>query len=327
MTPPRRIAILVFDGIQSLDVTGPLEVFCLASRFTRGRGYSVELISADGLPVQTSSGVTLSPHRSLTACGGDLDTLLVAGGSGAAEVTRDERVIGWLRSAAGRSRRVASVCTGAFVLARAGLLDGRRATTHWASCDRLAEDYPAIDVQRDPIFVRDGNVYTSAGITAGIDLALALVEEDLGAQLALELARWLVLYIRRPAGQAQVGAGLAGQACPPPVITQLQTFIAEHLDADLSVAALAERAFMSPRNLARVFKRELGLTPAGYVESMRLERAQALIEATELQLDEVARRCGFNSAETLRRTFGRRLGASPSEYRAQVVPIRREVAA
>ena len=226
-------------------------------------------------------------------------------------------MIDWLRLAARRSRRVASVCTGAFLLARAGLLDGRRATTHWASCDALARNYPAVTVDPDPIFVRDGNVYTSAGVTAGIDLALALVEEDLGRRAALDVARSLVLFIRRPGGQAQFSSGLAGQAAIQPGIRELQDWVSDNLDSDLSVPALAERAFMSPRNFARVFSREVGLTPAAYVESLRLERARLLLETTEMQLEEIARRCGFGTVETLRRAFGRRLRVSPSDYRSR----------
>ncbi len=241
---------------------------------------------------------------------------------------RDHRLTDWLRLAARRSRRVTSVCTGAFLLARAGLLDGRRATTHWNACDALARHYPSIEVEPDPIFVRDGNVYTSAGVTAGIDLALALVEEDLGREAALTVARDLVLFIRRPGGQAQFSAGLAGQAASRPGVRDLQGWIADHLDHDLSVPALAERAFMSPRNFARVFAREVGVTPAAYVESLRLERARTLLETSdELQLEEVALRCGFGTVETLRRVFGRRLGVNPNAYRsrfastANVIPI------
>jgi transcriptional regulator GlxA family with amidase domain len=265
------------------------------------------------------------PNGSLERCRGPIDTLVVAGGQGVREAAHDERLISWLRLAARRSRRVASVCTGAFLLARAGLLDGRRATTHWDACGALARRYPAIDVDPDPIFVRDGHVYTSAGVTAGIDLALALVEEDLGPRASLTVARDLVLFVRRPGGQAQFSTGLAGQAADRPGIRELQEWIADRLHDDLSVPVLAERCFMSPRNFARVFAREVGTTPALYVESLRLERARMLLETTELQLDEISRRCGLRSVETLRRVFARRLGASPGDYRARfnVIPIRR----
>jgi transcriptional regulator GlxA family with amidase domain len=329
----RRVVIPVFDNVQALDVTGPSEVFSLAHRAAADGAYRIELVAADFAPVRTSSSLQLVPERSLEVCRGPIDTLVVPGGLGTPAAGRDQRLIDWLRLAARRSRRVTSVCTGAFLLARAGLLDGRRATTHWASCDALARRYPTIEVDPDPIFVRDGNVYTSAGVTAGIDLALALVEEDLGRRAALDVARALVLFIRRPGGQAQFSAGLAGQAATQPGIRELQDWIGEHLDRDLTVPALAERAYMSPRNFARVFAREVGLTPAAYVESLRLERARTLLETTALQLDEIAQRCGFGTVETLRRTFGRRLHVSPSDYRSRfagttsepddnVIPIR-----
>jgi transcriptional regulator GlxA family with amidase domain len=314
---PRRIVILVFEGVQALDITGPSEVFSLAHR-AAGRGaYEIELVSASGTPLRTSSGIQLVPDKTLEGCRGAIDTLLVAGGLGVQEAARDADLVAWLRMAARRSRRVASVCTGAFLLARTGLLEGRRATTHWASCEALQRNYPAVEVQPDPIFVRDGNVYTSAGVTAGIDLSLALVEEDLGRDSALNVARALVLFIRRPGGQAQFSAGLAGQAAAQPGIRELQSWIADHLEADLSVPALAERAFMSPRNFARVFSREVGMTPAAYVEALRVERARTLLETTEMQLEEIARRCGFGTVETIRRAFGRRLHVSPSAYRSR----------
>jgi transcriptional regulator GlxA family with amidase domain len=324
----RRIVVVIFPDVQALDVTGPTEVFSLAERQARPEpSYTIELVAPDAGPVRTSSGLQLLAEGGLEATRGQIDTLLVAGGLGVQAAARDERLISWLAMAAGRSRRVCSVCTGAFLLARAGLLDGRRATTHWASCDALARNYPSVRVEPDPIFVRDGNVYTSAGVTAGIDLSLALVEEDLGRQAALDVARSLVLFIRRPGGQAQFSAGLAGQAADRPGLSELQAWIADHLDADLSVPALAERAFMSPRNFARVFASEAGMTPAAYVEAVRLERARALLETTDLQLEDIVRRCGFGTVETLRRAFGRRLGVNPSDYRrrfagAEVIPIR-----
>jgi transcriptional regulator GlxA family with amidase domain len=328
----RRVVILLFERVQALDVTGPSETFSLADRATPDGAYEIELVAPDFAPVTTSSGIQLVPARSLETCRGPIDTLIVPGGQGTRKAAAHDRTIDWLRLAARRSRRVTSVCTGAFLLARAGLLDGRRATTHWAACDALARTYPSVDVDPDPIFVRDGNVYTSAGVTAGIDLSLALVEEDLGRRAALAVARSLVLFIRRPGGQAQFSSGLAGQIALQPGIRELQDWIADHLDEDLSVPALAERAFMSPRNFARVFSREVGQTPAVYVEALRIERARLLLETTELQLEEIARRCGFGTVETLRRSFGRRLRVSPSDYRSRfagenetddnVIPIR-----
>jgi transcriptional regulator GlxA family with amidase domain len=317
MSNRRRIVIAVFPDVQALDVTGPSEVFSLAHRAAKGGAYEIELVASSGSPLRTSSGLQLVPDRALESCRGAIDTLVVAGGLGVRDAARDAQLIGWLKPAARRSRRVASVCTGAFVLARAGLLDGRRATTHWAACQALRRNYPKIDVDPDPIFVRDGNVYTSAGVTAGIDLALALVEEDLGREPALDVARSLVLFIRRPGGQAQFSSGLAVQAAAQPGIREIQNWITDHLEADLSVPALAQRAFMSPRNFARVFSREVGMTPAAYVEALRIERARALLETTGMQLEEIAHRCGFGTVETIRRAFGRRLRVSPSDYRAR----------
>jgi transcriptional regulator GlxA family with amidase domain len=227
----------------------------------------------------------------------------------------DEALIAWLREAAGRARRVTSVCTGAFLLARAGLLDGRRATTHWAGCEELASRYPRVQVESDPIFVRDGDVWTSAGVTSGMDLALALVEEDLGHRAALEVARWLVVFVKRPGGQAQFSAQLQAQSARREPLRELQGWIAGNLAADLTVEALAARASMSPRNFARAFRREVGMTPAAYVEAVRVEHAQLALESSGASLEEVARTCGFGTVETMRRACHRRLGVSPAEYR------------
>jgi transcriptional regulator GlxA family with amidase domain len=265
-------------------------------------------------PLRTST-VTLAPDLPLSACRFPIDTLIVAGGTGTRRAEEDEALIGWLREAAKRSRRVTSVCTGAFLLARAGLLDGRRATTHWASCADLVERYPAVAVEPDPIFVRDGNVATSAGVTAGMDLALALVEEDLGRDVALEAARWLVLFLKRPGGQAQFSAQLAAQSAAREPLRELQAWIVDHLGDDLSVPALAARACMSERNFARAFKAETGMTPAAYVEALRVERARLALESGGEPIEAVARRCGFGAVETLRRAFVRQLGVSPGAYR------------
>ena len=308
-----RIGFLAFDGVQSLDVFGPLEVFHGANALRPGT-YETVLITPDGGPATTTSGVTLTPHAS-PATATDLDTLLVAGGEGSRRVAANEALTSWLRGAATRTRRVGSVCTGAFALAAAGLLDGRRATTHWAWCDALQRRHPEIEVDPEPIFVRDRQVWTSAGVTAGIDLALALVEDDLGRDVALELARHLVLFVRRPGGQTQFSATLAGQRAERDVIRELQQWMTDHLEADLSVPALAERAHISPRQFARVFAKEVGMTPAAYAAALRVERARALLETTDLQLDRIAVRCGFGTVETLRRSFARRLHVSPSDYR------------
>jgi len=312
----RRVAILAFDDVQSLDVTGPAEVFSLAGRLAGG-AYQVELVAPTAGPIRTNSGLTLVPDRAATSVRGPIDTLLVAGGSGVEQAMTDERLVAWVRRAAARSRRVASVCTGAFLLAEAGLLDGRRAATHWAGCDELARRYPAARVDHDSIFVRDGDVWTSAGVTAGMDLALALVEDDLGRDVALEAARWLVLFVRRPGGQNQYSSHLETQAAERRPLRELQEWMTTHLAADLSVPALAERAAMSPRNFARAFAREVGMTPGTYVEALRVDHARLRLETTGQKIEAVARDCGFGTVETMRRAFHRRLGVGPADYRSR----------
>ena len=314
MTAPRRIVLLGFEGIQSLDLTGPLEVFSTATRLGVG-SYETEVVAPGAAGFATSSGLRITPDRSPAACRGPIDTLLVAGGQGVSTAARDERLVRWLRGAAGRSRRVASVCTGAFLMARAGLLDGRRATTHWASAGRLAAEHPSVDVEPDRIFVRDGEVWTSAGVTADMDLALALVESDHGREASLEVARWLVLFVRRPGGQSQFSAPLATQAAEREPLREAQERVLADPRANCTVETLAASASMSPRNFSRAFAREVGLTPAAWVETVRVERAQRLLEAGSQPIEIVARECGFGTVETLRRAFGRRLGVSPGEYR------------
>jgi transcriptional regulator GlxA family with amidase domain len=310
----RRVVIIAFPKVQTLDVHGPAEVFTTATQLSAGEGYTVEVVAARPGPLPTSS-VALYPDRTIDRCKGPIDTLVVAGGRGVIAAVEDDRLVAWIAAAAKRSRRVTSVCTGAFLLARAGLLDGRRATTHWASCDELARRHPAVEVERDPIFVRDGNVTTSAGVTSGMDLALAIVEEDLGREVALETARWLVLFVKRPGGQAQFSAQLAAQSAERASLRELQAWMVDHLASDLSVPALAARACMSERNFARAFKAETGMTPAAYVEALRVERARLALESGAEAIDAVARRCGFGTVETLRRAFARRLGVSPGAYR------------
>ena len=312
----RRVVILAFEGVQSLDVTGPMEVFSIAGRVA-GDAYRVEVVAASPEPLKTNSGLALVPDRAITGVRGPIDTLVIAGGSGVRQAAEDDRLVSWVRRAAGRSRRVASVCTGALLLARAGLLDGRRAATHWAWADRLAERHPEVDVDREAIFVRDGDVWTSAGVTAGMDLALALVEEDLGREVALEVARWLVLFVRRPGGQSQFSSHLRAQVAEREPLRDLQEWMTTHLDADLSVPALAGRACMSPRNFARAFAREVGMTPAAYVEALRVDHARIRLESTGQKVEAIARDCGFGAVETMRRAFHRRLGVGPADYRSR----------
>jgi transcriptional regulator GlxA family with amidase domain len=315
MTSQRRVVIVVFPGLQPLDAIGPAEVFRTAALLDPP-GYSVELVAAEAGSVRSST-VGLEVDRTLSACRGPIDTLLVAGGGGVTAAAKDERLLSWLRGAANRSRRVSSVCTGAFLLAEAGLLDGRTATTHWASCEALAQRYPSVTVEPDQIYVRDGDVYTSAGVTAGMDLALALVEDDLGRATALEVARWLVVFVKRPGGQSQFSAQLAAQTADREPLRELQDWIGGNLDADLSVPALAARAHMSERNFARAFRKELGMTPAAYVETTRVEAARIALESGDTPVETVARNTGFGTVETMRRAFHRRLGVGPADYRAR----------
>lgn len=305
---------MAFTGAQSLDFVGPLEVFAIADRLSPGR-YSPELVAPGGRPFATGSGLTVTPDRSTRACRGAIDTLVVAGGQGVRDALRDDALIRWLRDAAGRSRRVTSVCTGAFLLAEAGLLDGRRATTHWASAGRLAERYPGVDVDSESIFVRDGDVWTSAGVTAGMDLALALVEDDLDPEAALEVARWLVVFAKRPGGQAQFSVALAAQTAQREPLREVQEWVRANPAGDASVEALAARACMSPRNFSRAFHREVGMTPAAWVEAARVDLAKGLLETTFASTEAVTAECGFGTVETLRRAFRRRVGVSPGQYR------------
>jgi len=310
----RRIVLLGFDEVQSLDIVGPLEVFDAAERLRPG-SYAHEVVSLDGRAFSTSSGLAITPAGSLGHRLGPIDTLVVPGGIGVRAATRDVALVASIADAAARSRRVASVCTGAFLLAAAGLLDGRRATTHWASAGSLAKRYPTVDVEPDSIFVQDGRLWTSAGVTAGIDLALALVEQDCGRETSLEVARWLIVFAKRPGGQAQFSAPLTAQLAERHPIRAAQELVRAHPESDLTVEALAAHAHMSVRGFARAFRREVGATPAVYVETVRVERATQMIETTGLALEQVATSCGFGTVETLRRAFRRRLGVSPSQYR------------
>jgi len=316
---PREIVIVAFEGVQSLDLTGPLEVFAGAQsaveRSGSGRGYRITVASPDGKPLRSSSGLGLVPDAAFADVPAKIDTLVVAGGTGTRAAARDPELVAWVRDRAAGVRRVASVCTGAYVLAASGLLDGRRATTHWAWCRQLADAHPAIDVDPEPIWIRDGCMYTSAGVTAGMDLALGLVEEDLGRDVALEVARYLVLFLRRPAGQSQFSVQLQGQLAERDTVRELQQYVLEHPDADLSIPALADRACMSPRHFARTFRRQVGVTPARYVEGVRLEAARRRLEESREPVEMVADACGFGTPESMRRAFLRGLGVAPSEYR------------
>ncbi len=317
---PRQVAILLYPGVQSLDVTGPLEVFTAAARLISAgarcdRGYEVRTFSRDGLALKASSGLTITPDGSLTEAPVAIDTLIVPGGRGSREAAEDGALIEWISGSASVARRTAGVCTGAFLLAAAGLLDGRRATTHWAAAQELARRHPEVQVDPEPIFLRDGNIWTSAGVTAGMDLALALVEEDLDRDAALQIARHLVLFLRRPGNQSQFSATLAAQQPRREPLRELQRYVVEHVAGAHTVEAMADRAHMSPRHFARAFRAETGLTPARYVERVRLEAARRRLEDTADPVAAVAADCGFGSAETMRRVFLRSLEVGPAEYR------------
>ncbi|MEU7474010.1 GlxA family transcriptional regulator [Streptomyces sp. NPDC044984] len=312
----RTVLVVLFDQVQSLDVTGPVEVFAGAEQHTPGT-YRLRTASLDGAPVRTTSGLTVVPDGAL-ADAPEPHTLLVPGGRGTRRP--DPRLTDWLRRHGPRAERLVSVCTGAALLAGAGLLDGRRATTHWAYCDTLARNHPAVEVDPDPIYVRDGHVATSAGVTSGIDLALALVEEDLGRQAALTVARHLVVFLRRPGNQAQFSAQLAAQTARREPLREVQQWITEHPDAELTVEALAARAALSPRHFARAFRAETGMTPGRYVDRVRLEHARRLLEDTGDGVEEISRASGYGTAEAMRRAFVRTLGASPAEYRRRFRP-------
>jgi transcriptional regulator GlxA family with amidase domain len=301
-------------------VVGPIEVFSTATRYLRERqpdappAYSTEILASRAGAVTMGSGIGLVANRSYRSVRGGIDTLIVCGGNARAAAA-DPALLRWLQRMEPKVRRLASVCTGAFILAAAGLLNGRRATTHWLSAPALARDYPEITVEPDAIFVRDGHLYTSAGVTAGMDLALALVEEDHGRDVALMVARLLVLFLKRPGGQSQFSSQLAVQMLPSGPLKGLPEWIVEHLGEDLTVESLAARVAMSPRNFARVFRKETGMTPAKFVERARVERARRELEDSTAPVETVAVVCGFGSAERMRRTFQRHLRVVPQEYR------------
>jgi transcriptional regulator GlxA family with amidase domain len=317
--PIRAIEVLTFPAVQLLDVTGPVQVFATANDLVAGAGgappYRLKLVTQGEESVTSSAGVALSASP-LSDAKEALDTLLVAGGQGVEAAAANPILVDWVRERATRARRVASVCTGAFLLAAAGILDGRRAVTHWKDCARLAQRFPAVRVEADPIFVCDGPVWTSAGVTAGIDLALALVEEDLGRSVALAVARYLVVFLKRPGGQAQFSATLALQAAEDK-FGALHNWINGHLSDDLSLAVLADQAGMSERSFSRHYAEATAQTPARAIERLRLEAARRLLSESRTPIKRIAQRCGFGSEETMRRSFQRLLAVTPQDYRSR----------
>lgn len=319
-----KIGLLAPPRIQMLDLVGPTDVFAEAARqLGKPRAYRISVVGVQPGPIKGTSGLRVETDGCIDTYDTPVDTLLIAGSPAIADITDDLRVLRWVRDQAGKARRVGSVCSGAFVLAAAGLLARRRATTHWNSCAALARQYPDIEVDADSIFIRDGNLYTSAGITAGMDLALALVEEDHGRDLALCVARELVMYLKRPGGQSQFSAQLAAQSAEHSTIRDIQHYIIDHLATDLSVPLLARQAGMSERNFARVFKADAGQTPAEFVERARIDGARHLIEGAEVSLKRLADQVGYANVDGFRRAFVRRLGVSPNEYRKIHAPQKR----
>ena len=315
----RVIEVLAFPSVQLLDVTGPLQVFASANEIVSESGgkapYALVVVAQGGRDVTTSAGLRIAAGP-LPPAGERVDTLIVAGGPGVGAAAADPALVGWVRARAGQARRVASVCTGAFLLAPAGVLDGRRAATHWSFCAELARRFPAVRVEPDPIFVRDGPVWTSAGVTAGIDLALALVEEDLGRTVALAVARYLVVFLKRPGGQAQFSATLSLQTAEDR-FRALHDWIGAHLADALPLPVLAREAGMSERSFSRHYVEATGLTPGRAVERLRVEAARRLLSESRLPVKRISQRCGFGSEETMRRSFLRLLAATPQEYRAR----------
>jgi transcriptional regulator GlxA family with amidase domain len=317
--PIRVIDVLTYPAVQLLDVTGPVQVFASANDLVAdaggGRPYLIRVVAEGGKGATASAGVTLAASP-LTQGGEALDTLLVAGGEGAEAAAENPILVDWIRQRAMQARRVASVCTGAFLLAAAGVLDGRRAATHWKYCARLAQRFPAVSVEPDPIFVCDGRVWTSAGVTAGIDLALALVEEDLGRSVALAVARYLVVFLKRPGGQAQFSTALALQAAEDK-FGALHDWVNDHLGDGLSLSVLAGRAGMSERSFSRHYAEATGQTPARAIERLRVEAGRHLLSESRLPVKRIAQRCGFGSEETMRRSFLRLLAVTPQDYRSR----------
>ena len=313
------VEVLAYPAVQLLDVTGPLQVFASANDHVAASGgvppYAVAIVAQDGATVTASAGIGLTTVP-LPQAAAPVDTLIIAGGQGVEAASADPILVDWVREHARQARRVASVCTGAFLLATAGLLDGRRAATHWSLCADLARRFPAIRVEPDPIFVCDGPVWTSAGVTAGIDLALALVEQDLGRTVALAVARYLVVFLKRPGGQAQFSEALSLQAAEDR-FGALHDWINRHIADDMSIPVLASRAGMSQRSFSRRYTEATGLPPGRAIERLRVEAARRLLSDSRLPVKRIAQTCGFGSEETMRRSFLRLLAATPQEYRSR----------
>lgn len=319
---PHRVVLLIYPGMQALDAVGPWEVFSAANHLAQEAGicqneyYQLSFASIGAGPVDSSSGYQLVAHCVYKDLNPLPNTLLLVGGNeqGLRELGLSAEFQRWLRQASPQVDRLGSVCTGAFLLGEAGLLDGREATTHWGACNLLGERYQSTNVNPDRLFVKDGHIYTSAGVTAGMDLALAFVEKDLGRRLALDVAKHLVLFLKRPGGQSQFSTFLEPSCTMSDRMSDLVVWIQQHLHEPLYIELLAEHAAMSPRHFSRLFKQEMGLTPSDYIERSRVEQARILIEESDLQLEQIANRCGFGSEQRMRRAFKRLMGITPSDH-------------
>ena len=313
---PYRVALIAFDGAHSLDISGPWEVFNTANQMIGEKpGYALQLIGSPTRQVTSSSGLRWVCDARLANYQTPIHTLLVCGGEGVHAACNRKSFVQSIQRLAKRSDRIGSICTGAFALAAAGLLDGRKATTHWSDCERFASEYPNIQVDCDSIYVRDGQVYTSAGVTAGIDMALAIVEHDYGHAVATQVAQDLVVFLRRPGGQSQFSVASQRQDVRDASIRELQLWMVEHPEANLSVVALAHHVRMSERNFSRVFTAEVGISPGKYVQQLRVEIARQYLEQTKRPIDVIAQTCGFGNELSMRRSFQKVLGINPSEYR------------
>jgi transcriptional regulator GlxA family with amidase domain len=316
----RPVGIVTYPGVEIIDLTGPMEVFAFANVGLQRSGvfsepaYPMQVLAAEPGPVKSSCGLQIIADKAYSDVRDGIDTLLIAGTPDVSCLLCDPALQDWIRTISPQVRRLASVCTGAFLLAESGLLDGRRATSHWDYCDWLARDYPAVTVEADRIFVRDGFISTSGGVTSGIDMALSMVEEDWGSELALMVARYLVVFLKRPGGQSQFSAYLTSEASRPE-LKDLQAWIMMHLTDDLRVETLAERMCMSPRNFARFFLTETGMTPAKFVEMARIDAARHYLGSTQQSIEAVADKSGFGDPERMRRAFIRQLGVNPQSYR------------
>lgn len=316
----KTVAFALFPGVQLLDVAGPMDVLAEANRFISGEDeYRISLI-AEGLPVKSSNGASLVPDLNFADAVTAWDLVLVPGGPALAEQRPEPALLDWLAQVTPRAGRYGSICTGAFVLGHAGLLDDRHATTHWQDAGRLAQQFPRAHIEPDRIYVRDGPMVTSAGVTAGIDLSLALVAEDHGDAVARAVAKRLLVFVHRQGGQSQFSPYLQTPADESSVLARVQRHVQEHLAQALSVDGLAEAMVMSPRNFARIFMREAGVTPAEFIQQARIDAARGLLESGNLQLKAVAYRCGFGSAARMRQVFVQRLGVTPTGYRERFQP-------